>query len=78
MIKTVEEFLESLRDGRVIHNLGERVKDVTTHPVLRRTVKHCAMDWLFTNDPDRRDLYVPIHKALVVEIPRSPWTCWQR
>ena len=39
MIRTVEQYLESLRDGRVIYNLGERVKDVTTHPILRRV--HC-------------------------------------
>jgi len=58
MIRTVEQYLESLRDGRVIYNLGERVKDVTTHPVLRRVIKHCAVDWILTQDPDRRDLYV--------------------
>lgn len=58
MIKKVEQFLESLRDGRVIYNLGERVKDVTSHPVLRRAVKHCSIDWVLANDPELRNLYV--------------------
>jgi len=58
MIRTVEQYLESLRDGRVIYSLGERVKDVTTHPVLRRVIEHGAMDWVLTNDPERRSLFV--------------------
>lgn len=58
MIRTVEQYLESLRDGRVLYCLGERVKDVTTHPVLRRVVMAGAMDWVLTNDPDHRELFV--------------------
>jgi len=58
MIRTVEQYIESLRDGRVIYSLGERVKDVTTHPILRRVVEHGAMDWVLTNDPEKRDLFV--------------------
>ena len=58
MIRTVEQYLESLRDDRVIYNLGERVSDVTTHPVLRRVIQGGAMDWVLTNDPDHRALFV--------------------
>lgn len=58
MIRTVEQYLESLRDGRVIYNSGERVKDVTTHPVLRRVVRGGCMDYVLTNDPEHRDLFV--------------------
>ena len=58
MIRTVEDYLESLRDDRVIYCLGERVTDVTSHPVLRRVVEFGAMDYVLTNDPKRRDLYV--------------------
>src|SRR5262249_35440090 len=36
---TGEEYLESLRDGREIYIYGERVKDVTTHPAFRNTVR---------------------------------------
>jgi len=58
MIRSVEQYLESLKDGRVIYHMGERVKDVTIHPILRRVIMRGAMDWILTNDPARRDLFV--------------------
>src|SRR5205823_10265504 len=39
---TGEEYIESLRDGREIWIYGERVKDVTTHPAFRNTVRMLA------------------------------------
>src|SRR2546427_527072 len=39
---TAEEYIESLRDGREIWIYGERVKDVTTHPAFRNTVRMLA------------------------------------
>src|SRR5215472_6335601 len=39
---TSEEYFESLRDGREIWIYGERVKDVTTHPAFRNTVRMLA------------------------------------
>jgi 4-hydroxybutyryl-CoA dehydratase/vinylacetyl-CoA-Delta-isomerase len=58
MIKTVDQYLESLRDGRVLYHQGERVKDVTTHPILRRIVGYGCMDYVLTNDPEYRKLFV--------------------
>ena len=31
---TGDEYIESIRDGREIRLYGDRVKDVTTHPVF--------------------------------------------
>ncbi|HKS76799.1 MAG TPA: 4-hydroxyphenylacetate 3-hydroxylase N-terminal domain-containing protein [Terriglobales bacterium] len=39
---TSQEYIESLRDGREIWIYGERVKDVTTHPAFRNTVRMLA------------------------------------
>jgi aromatic ring hydroxylase len=39
---TSQEFLESMRDGREIWIYGERVKDLTTHPAFRNTVRMLA------------------------------------
>ncbi len=39
---TGQEYIESLRDGREIWIYGERVKDVTTHPAFRNTVRMIA------------------------------------
>ena len=58
MIRKVEQYLEGIRDGRVVYCLGEKVKDVTTHPILRRVAMIGAMDWILTNDPKHRDLFV--------------------
>src|ERR1051326_5873404 len=53
---TGEEYMESLRDGREIWIYGERVKDVTTHPAFRNTVRMLARLYDALNDPARRDV----------------------
>ena len=58
MIRTVEQYLESLRDGRVIYCLGERVGDVTTHPLLQNVIRSASMDYYFPHDPKYRDHFV--------------------
>ncbi len=58
MIRSIEQYVESLKDGRVIYCLGERVGDVTSHPILKRVIQNSAMDYFFTNDPKYRSLFV--------------------
>lgn len=38
-----DEYLESLRDGRVVYLGGERIDDVTTHPAFRNAAHSFAM-----------------------------------
>src|SRR5262249_14726307 len=54
---TGAEYLESLRDGREIWIYGERVKDVTTHPAFRNTVRMIARLYDALHDP--------AHKAIL-------------
>jgi 4-hydroxyphenylacetate 3-monooxygenase len=42
MLKTGEQYLEGLRDGRVVYIGGERVDDVTTHPAFRNAARSYA------------------------------------
>src|SRR4030042_2075228 len=58
MIRGVEEYLKSLKDGRVLYCLGERVRDVAAHPLLGNVIRSAAMDYYFPNDPKYRDLFV--------------------
>ncbi|MCF8111500.1 MAG: hypothetical protein K9J85_08425 [Desulfobacteraceae bacterium] len=58
MIRTVEQYLESLNDGREIWCLGEKVSDVRTHPILGNIIKTAALDYVFPNHPEYRDLFV--------------------
>jgi len=53
---TGKEFLESLRDGREIWIYGERVKDVTTHPAFRITVRMIARFYYALHDPASHEL----------------------
>jgi 4-hydroxyphenylacetate 3-monooxygenase len=48
---TGDEYLESLRDGREIWIYGERVKDVTTHPAFRNSVRMVARLYDALHDP---------------------------
>jgi 4-hydroxybutyryl-CoA dehydratase/vinylacetyl-CoA-Delta-isomerase len=59
-----KQYLESLRDGREVYIHGERVEDVTRHPILRKAIDHGAIDYELDK---RREL----HELLVT---RSPTT----
>ena len=58
MLRTPTEYVESLRDDRVVYFRGERVADVTTHPVISRGVRHAAGDFALAADPDLAPLAV--------------------
>jgi len=62
-IRTVEEYKESLRDGRRVYIGGEKVDDVTRHPVLGVTVDTVAQGFALTShpDPEVRNLFTAPH-----------------
>jgi hypothetical protein len=62
MIKTVEQYLESLNDGREVWCLGEKVADVRTHPTISTIIRMASMDYVLPNHPDYRDLFVTQEK----------------
>ncbi len=57
-LRTPQAYRASLQDDRVIYYKGERVKDVTTHPVLRVAVNHACIDYEMAEDPRYRHLAV--------------------
>ncbi len=60
-LKTPQEYVASLQDGREVWFRGARVEDVTTHPVMRIATDHAAIDYHMAEDPAYRDLAV-IHE----------------
>ena len=52
---TGDEYIESLRDGREVYLYGDRVKDVTTHPAFRNSVRMTARLYDALHAPDTRD-----------------------
>ena len=57
-LRTPQQYVESLRDGRTLYFRGERVADVTEHPRLRIAVQHAAIDYQMAEDPAFRELAV--------------------
>jgi 4-hydroxybutyryl-CoA dehydratase / vinylacetyl-CoA-Delta-isomerase len=57
-LRTVEQYVESLRDGRIVYYRGQRVPDVTRHPVISVAVDHASIDYRLADDPASRDLAV--------------------
>jgi 4-hydroxybutyryl-CoA dehydratase / vinylacetyl-CoA-Delta-isomerase len=57
-LRTAEQYLESLRDGRIVYYRGDRVADVTTHPALSVGAQHTAIDFRLAENPAHGDLFV--------------------
>src|SRR6202167_3597508 len=57
-LRTAEQYKSSLRDGRAVFFRGEKVADVTTHPVIGIAVEHAAIDYRMAHDPRYRELAV--------------------
>src|SRR5215471_18498463 len=55
-IRRGEEYLESLRDGRRLWLMGERVEDVTTHPALAGCARSVAAVYDLQHDAGHREL----------------------
>ena len=56
MIRTGEQYRESIRDGREVWINGERVADVTTHPSFRPLVDIRARIYDMAHDPATSDV----------------------
>jgi 4-hydroxybutyryl-CoA dehydratase/vinylacetyl-CoA-Delta-isomerase len=61
-IKSPQEYIESLKDGRIVYCNGEKVEDVTEHPVLKVCRDWMAMDYVLNNDPRFQDLLTEVNE----------------
>ena len=57
-LRTPEQYKASLKDGREVYYRGEKVDDVTTHPIIGVAVEHACIDYRMSEDPKYRDLAV--------------------
>ena len=58
MLLTGDEYLESLRDGRVVYIGSERVDDVTSHPAFKNAARSFAMIYDRKRSAEERELMV--------------------
>ena len=56
MIRTGDQYRESLRDGREVYMDGVRVEDVSVHPMFRPLVDIRARIYDMQHDPETRDI----------------------
>ena len=57
-LRTAQQYIDSLKDGRTVYYRGEKVEDVTAHPVFRVAIQHAAIDYELGHDPRHRELAV--------------------
>ena len=74
-LKTPEEYVQSLRDGRVTYWDGERIDDIATHPKFRIPIAVASRDYDYA-DPARREVMSFVGEDgerahRVFQIPRS-------
>lgn len=53
-LKTPEQFIESLRDGRELYMNGRRIEDVTQAPEFVTPIAYAARDYNYADNPDLR------------------------
>ena len=63
MIRTGDEYRESIRDGREVWVNGERVADVPTHPMFKPLVDIRARIYDMAHDPATRDVMTTVDPA---------------
>jgi aromatic ring hydroxylase len=70
-IRSADEYLEGLRDGREVWYRGERVEDVTAHPELGVAARHGALDFELAHDPELAGLALTDGYSTFYALPRS-------
>src|ERR671935_2485445 len=70
-LRTPEEYLAGLRDGREVWYRGERVEDVTVHPELGVAARHGALDFELAHDAEHAALAVTDGYSTFYAIPRA-------
>lgn len=69
-LMTVQQYKESLKDGRVVYYKGEKVEDVAAHPAISVCVDTMAIDFDMAHRPEYKDLAVVFDQGLGEEISR--------
>ena len=56
MIRTGDEYRDSIKDNREVFMNGERVKDVAAHPMFKPLIDIRARMYDMAHDPAARDV----------------------
>lgn len=56
-LRTAEQYLEGLNDGRSVYFRGKAVPNILDHPELRAGAEHTALDYRLAEDPKHAELF---------------------
>jgi aromatic ring hydroxylase len=70
-VRTAQQYLDGLRDDRVVYYRGERVHDVVGHPELGIAARHGSLDFAFAEEPEQRELAVTDGHSTYYHLPRT-------
>jgi len=57
MIRTAEQYVKDLRDGRVVYQDGQKIKDLPSYQPYRRMIERAASEYYLSNQPQYRQLF---------------------
>ncbi len=82
MIRTGQQYLDSIRDGREVYINGERVRDVATHPMFKPLVDIRARIYDMAHEPATRDIMSYTEggdrNAVGNKLPRTQQDWWDK
>ena len=82
MIRTGQQYIDSIRDGREVYINGERVKDVATHPMFKPLVDIRARIYDMQHDEATRDVMTVEQdgevNAIGNALPRTQEDWWKK
>lgn len=83
MLRTGDQYRESIRDGREVYINGEKVKDVTTHPMLKPIVDVRARIYDMAHDEKTKDIMTYKEAdgeecAIGLKLPRTEQDWWDK
>jgi 4-hydroxyphenylacetate 3-monooxygenase len=82
MIRTGEEYLASIRDGRQVYVNGEKVEDVPSHPMFKPLVDVRARIYDMAHDPKTAEVMTYEEEgekfAVGLKPPRSQQDWWEK
>ena len=58
VLMTAEQYKSSLKDGRTVYYRGEKIDDVTTHPIIGIAIEHASIDYEMAESDELRDIAV--------------------
>lgn len=61
-MRTPQEYIDSLKDGRVVYINREKLEDVTEPPILKVSRDWVAMDYVLNNDRNFQDLLTEVRE----------------